>query len=163
VAARPIANPRSRVAVDSAERDVPARAARSRSGDPAILRSCDPAIHLERAMDGDRPEFPESSSRVGARPSALPNPREPRRRVGVFDPRRVRTFSFAMISLSIFGAGTLCILSVWNYVRHDVGWRAIATLGIVVATMVAFMLVNEFFGASLAMGGSGASGAGGSR
>jgi hypothetical protein len=123
----------------------------------------DPAIHEERAMDGDQPEFPESSSRSGARPSGLPNPREPRRRVGVFDPRRVRTFSFAMISLSIFGAGTFCILSVWNYVRHDVGWRAIATLGIVVATMVAFTLVNEFFGASLAMGGSGASGAGGSR
>ena len=114
-------------------------------------------------MDGDRPEFPESSSRSGARLSGLPNPREPRRRVGVFDPRRVRTFSFAMISLSIFGAGTFCILSVWNYVRHDVGWRAIATLGIVVATMVAFTVVNEFFGASLATGGSGASGAGGSR
>jgi len=42
-----------------------------------------------------------------------------------------------------------------------VGWRAIATLGIVVATMVAFTLVNEFFGASLANGATVASGAGG--
>jgi hypothetical protein len=121
------------------------------------------AIHEEPAMDGDRPEFPEPLSRAGARPPGLPNAREPRPRVGVFDPRRVRTFSFAMISLSIFGAGTFCILSVWNYVRHDVGWRAIATLGIVVATMVAFTLVNEFFGASLVNGAAGASGAGGRR
>ncbi len=114
-------------------------------------------------MNGDRPDVPEPLSRAGARPSGLPNPREPRPRVGVFDPRRVRTFSFAMISLSIFGAGTFCILSVWNYVPHDVGWRAIATLGIVVATMVAFTLVNEFFGASLANGATVASGAGGKR
>jgi hypothetical protein len=80
---------------------------------------------------------------------ARPIPRGPRPRLGVLDPRRVRMAAFGTIVLSLFGTAALCILSVWDYVHHDVGWRAIATFVIVIATMAAFTLVNEFFGASL--------------
>ena len=79
----------------------------------------------------------------------LASPRGARVRVGVLDPRRVRVFAFATITLSLFGAAALSILSVWDYVHRDVGWRAIATFGIVIATMAAFTIVNEFFGAAL--------------
>jgi len=102
---------------------------------------------------------PSSLSRPSFDPksSSLPNPRfasenfvkPSRMRIGVLDPRRIRLVVFGAIAASMFGAAGLCILSVWNYVARDVSWRAIATLVIVIATTVAFTLVNEFFGATI--------------
>lgn len=79
----------------------------------------------------------------------VPAARQPRRRKGVFQPNRVRFVSFAVIALALFATGMLCVLAIWDYASRDTAWRAIATLGVVVGTMLTFTLINEAFGARL--------------
>ena len=71
-------------------------------------------------------------------------------RRGVLPKRSVRTVAFAIISLSIFLCGALCLLAVWDYASQGVPWRAITSLGIVAGTMGAFAFVNELFGEAMA-------------
>ena len=68
------------------------------------------------------------------------------RRRGVFSVRAVRLLSFGIISISLFATTFLCVLSVWNYADKDIAWRSLATLGIIVVTMVSFTVINEVFG-----------------
>ena len=70
----------------------------------------------------------------------------PASRRGVFRPSTVRIISFAVISLWLFAVAFLCVLAVWDYTESDVAWKSLATLGIVVVTMVTFTVINEIFG-----------------
>jgi len=67
-------------------------------------------------------------------------------RKGVLPKQAVRTASFGVISLSLFACAALCLLAVWDYTTEGVPWRAVASLGIIAGTMVAFSVVNEVFG-----------------
>jgi len=87
-----------------------------------------------------------------ARPVRRPS-RPPARGVGVWPwsdgviPRgKVRMACFVVLALSMFGAGALCLMAVWDATRIDVAWRSIVSLGIVAALMAGFTLLNEVFG-----------------
>ncbi len=72
---------------------------------------------------------------------------EPRpRRRGVFDPKGVRVFSFGVISLGLFATALLSVLAIWDYASRDTAWRAVATLGVLAATLGIFTVINEMFG-----------------
>ena len=71
---------------------------------------------------------------------------------GVLPFRAVRVLAFGVISLAIFACAFVGILAVWDFAAQDNAWRALATLGIIAAAMVAFVVVNEVFGASLGNG-----------
>lgn len=82
-----------------------------------------------------------------------PARRPPARGVGVWPwsdgviPRsKVRMACFAVLALSMFAAGALCIMSVWNATPIEVAWKAIASLGIVAALAAGFTVLNEVFG-----------------
>ncbi len=68
---------------------------------------------------------------------------------GVLPFRAVRVLAFGVISIAIFGCAFIALLAVWDYATRDTAWRALASLGIIAAAMVAFVVVNEVFGASL--------------
>ena len=94
------------------------------------------------AGDADRPPPPPPESKP---PPPKPSPpARPRR--GVLPRAAVRTAAFAIISLSIFLCGVLCLLAVWDFTTGDVSWRAVTSLGIVAAMMGMFVFVNELFG-----------------
>jgi len=67
-------------------------------------------------------------------------------RKGVLPRHAVRMTSFAVISLTIFASGVLCLMAVWDFAAGDVAWRALASLGILAGTMAAFTVCNEVFG-----------------
>lgn len=77
----------------------------------------------------------------------LQPPPAPRR--GVIDPRLVRLSSFAVSSAALLIATVMTILAIWDRVLEQTAWRAIATLGVLVASALLFNVVNEFFGARL--------------
>jgi ABC-type protease/lipase transport system fused ATPase/permease subunit len=79
-----------------------------------------------------------------------PQPKPPASRRGVLDPRLVRISSFAVSSGALLLATVLSILAIWDRVLEQTAWRAIATLGVLVASALLFNVVNEFFGARLA-------------
>ncbi|MGQ0552987.1 MAG: hypothetical protein ACT4PU_07180 [Planctomycetota bacterium] len=70
-------------------------------------------------------------------------------RRGVLNPRRVRVFSFGIIVLGLFATALLCVLAIWDYASRDTAWRALATLGVLAATLGIFTVINEMFGARL--------------
>jgi len=78
-----------------------------------------------------------------------PLPPQPPPRRGVLDPRLVRLSSFAVSSGALLLATVLSILAIWERVLEQTAWRAIATLGVLVASALLFNVVNEFFGARL--------------
>ena len=61
----------------------------------------------------------------------------------------MRFVSFAVITLALFGAAVLCVLAIWDYTTRGNAWRAMATLGVIVGTMLAFTVLNEVFGARM--------------
>jgi predicted branched-subunit amino acid permease len=67
---------------------------------------------------------------------------------GVFDPRFVRLISFSVISIALFGTALLCVLAIWDYASRDTAWRALATLGVLAATVMFFSVINEMFGST---------------
>lgn len=105
---------------------------------------------LERIWDRDDSRFDsDDDSRDDRRPAHRP----PARGVGLWPwsdgviPRgKVRMGCFGVLALSMFGAGALCIMAVWNPTQTDVAWKAIASLGIVAALAAGFTLLNEVFG-----------------
>ena len=74
----------------------------------------------------------------------------PHRPRGVLDPRLVRLSSFAISSAGLLLATVVTLLAIWKQAQQDTAWRAIATLGVLVAAALLFNVVNEFFGARLA-------------
>lgn len=80
--------------------------------------------------------------------TAPPARSKPKRR-GILPVRLVRIAAFAVISLAIFACAVLCLLAVWDFATTDTAWRAFASLGIIAGAMIAFVFVNEAFGASL--------------
>ncbi len=78
-----------------------------------------------------------------------PQSRPPAPRRGVLDPRMVRLSSFAISSGALLLATVLSVLAIWERVLEQTAWRAIATLGVLVASALLFNVVNEFFGARL--------------
>jgi multidrug transporter EmrE-like cation transporter len=58
----------------------------------------------------------------------------------------VRMTCFIVLALSMFGAGALCLMAVWDATPIDVAWKSIVSLGIVAALMAGFTLLNEVFG-----------------
>ncbi len=70
-------------------------------------------------------------------------------RRGVLPKRAVRTATFAVISLAIFGCAALCLLAVWDHASEGVPWRALASLGIIAGAMGAFSVVNEVCGVNV--------------
>lgn len=65
---------------------------------------------------------------------------------GFFNPKIVKTVSFALISLCLLGSIVLCVMAIWNYGNRDTLWRSIATLGIVGLGTGIFSIVNDMFG-----------------
>ncbi|MEM1444972.1 MAG: hypothetical protein AAGF84_02880 [Planctomycetota bacterium] len=67
-------------------------------------------------------------------------------RKGVLPKHLVRRATFAVISITIFITGAMCLLAVWDRMATDTPWRALASLGIIAGTMTAFAVVNEVCG-----------------
>jgi len=65
---------------------------------------------------------------------------------GVLPRSKVRMVCFVVLALSMFAAGALCIMAVWDPDQTGVAWKSIASLGIVAALMAGFTLLNEVFG-----------------
>jgi hypothetical protein len=65
---------------------------------------------------------------------------------GVIPRGKVRMACFVVLALSMFAAGALCIMAVWNPDQTGVAWKSIASLGIVAALAAGFTLLNEVFG-----------------
>ncbi len=86
-------------------------------------------------------------------PTDLPplqaTPSASRTRRGVLNATYVRVAAFAFIGLSIFASAVVCLLAVWDYADRDTAWKALASLGIIAASMAGFVVVNESFGRSL--------------
>lgn len=74
---------------------------------------------------------------------------QPRSRKGALNVRRVRFASFVVIGIGLFATALLCILAIWDYAKVDTAWRAVATLGVVVGTLIAFVLFNETLGSKI--------------
>ena len=108
-----------------------------------------PVGKLERIWDHDHDSGGDSDD---GRPVRR-QPRPPAGGVGLWPwsdgviPRgKVRMACFAVLALSMFAAGALCIMAVWNPDQTGVAWKAIASLGIVAALAAGFTLLNEVFG-----------------
>jgi hypothetical protein len=92
----------------------------------------------------------DSDDRRPSRPNSHRRPESPQgfwtRSGGVLPRGKVRMACFVVLALSLFGAGALCIMAVWDASRTDVAWKAIVTLAIIAALMGGFTLLNEVFG-----------------
>lgn len=110
-----------------------------------------PVGKLERIWDRDDSEYDSDDSRDDrpVRRSGRPPARGAgiwARSEGVLPRGKVRMACFVVLALSMFAAGALCIMAVWNPDQTGVAWKSIASLGIVAALMAGFTLLNEVFG-----------------
>ena len=71
--------------------------------------------------------------------------REPRRK-GFLNPRTIKLFSFATISICIVGSVFVSILAIWDFTKSDVWYRSLATLAVIAIGTAIFAVVNEKFG-----------------
>ena len=91
----------------------------------------------------------EDATRAPGVPPSFPAFEARPARKGILNPRRVRVISFGVITLGLFATALLCVLAIWDYASRDTAWRALATLGVLAATLGIFTVVNEKFGARL--------------
>jgi len=65
---------------------------------------------------------------------------------GFLNPRTIRLFSFATISICIVGSVFVSILAIWDFTKTDVWYRSLATLAVIAIGTAIFAVVNEKFG-----------------
>ncbi len=67
---------------------------------------------------------------------------------GFVDKKRVKSFLFIVISLSLFISIMIIILAIWDYVGQDFAYKAVATLATLITGLVAFSWINDYFGSN---------------
>ena len=66
---------------------------------------------------------------------------------GLMNPVKVRWATFITISLCILVSAVTCIFAIWDFTQDDTLWRTVSTCIVVAGTMMAFGVVNAFYGA----------------
>ncbi|MCA9292102.1 MAG: hypothetical protein KDA25_13300 [Phycisphaerales bacterium] len=72
-----------------------------------------------------------------------------RRIIGVCNARITRLLVFLLNAASLIATVVACLMAVWQYVEPDVAWRALASLGILMAASAVFVGLNEGFGPAI--------------
>lgn len=115
-------------------------------GQPPTVAAMPPTVPVARAAHprGSSDEYDDRRLHPRPRPSASVFGWS--RREGVLPRGKVRLACFAILTLALVVAGTVCILAVWDATTSEVAWKAITSLAIVAAMAAAFTVLNEVFG-----------------
>jgi hypothetical protein len=73
-------------------------------------------------------------------------PTREKRPKGFLNPRTIKLFSFATISICIVGSVFVSILAIWDFTKTDVWYRSLATLAVIAIGTAIFAVMNEKFG-----------------
>ncbi len=69
-------------------------------------------------------------------------------RTGFLDYKKVRAFTFYVISACIILSVVVCILAIWDFAKTHVFWRMMATFAVIALGSAVFAFVNGIFGAN---------------
>jgi len=65
---------------------------------------------------------------------------------GYFNPSKVKKFSFFTITLCVIFSVAVSILAIWDFAGHDVLYRTLTTLGVIILGCILFTIINEHYG-----------------
>lgn len=65
---------------------------------------------------------------------------------GFLSPDKVRASSFFTITICVVISVLSCILAIWDFTKDDTLWRTVATCVVIGGGMMAFGLINVFYG-----------------